>query len=111
MSSVRFGAVYIDNTNIDTWVEVAEGNTGFEASVVLNFCNQSNADMSVSLAYIGDPLLSGPLNADVMWMNRVLHPGEPITTPAIALSEIGRLVVRANAVGLSVVAYGFRDPE
>lgn len=111
MSSVRFGAVYIDSSKVATWTLVAEGSVGYEQSVVLNFCNQANYVLSVGLAYIGDPLLSGPLPSDIMFIHRTMGVGESFSLPAIALSEVGSLVVRSEYVGLSVVAHGFRDPE
>lgn len=109
MSAERFGAVYFDSTNQDTFLSVATGAALYDSSIVVNFCNQNTFAVSICLAYLPTTTQSNPANADFLEFRRVLGPHESFRTPAIAMSQTGRLAARSNLGGVSVVAYGYRD--
>jgi hypothetical protein len=109
MSAERFGAVYFDSTNTNTYVELVPTAVGYERTVIVNFCNNNSSEVTISLAYITDATATSPVNSDILLKDYVLAANTAWQFPAIGLSQTGRLAVKA-ITGTTVIAHGFKDP-
>lgn len=109
MSAKRFGAVYFDSAKADTFQTLMTGADGFDSTAVVSFCNQTTAVAAISLAYVVDPLLTTPAQADYIVFYRRINPYETIDLSAIAVESNARLIVHTATVGISVVAHGYQD--
>lgn len=110
MAAKKFGAVYIDDTMLNAGHTVAIAPDGTDATVIVNFCNQSEGYANVSLGYASATATS--LEPADMLMHKVrLRPSESYQFATIALEANHGLYVRSDAPGVSVIAYGWLDTD
>lgn len=108
MAAKKFGAVYFDSTNLNSGQTLAVTPDGFDSTVIVSFCNQTDAFVHVSLGY-ASATATALEPKDFLMFNVKLRPYESYQFTTVALEENHALYVRSANEGVSVIAYGYMD--
>lgn len=109
MTARRFGAQDLPAT---TYVVLMAGASGKSSTVNVRFVNRTGSPIDVRLALVDAPAagaLAALTDDDYLEFDLPLGANDVLENSGIAVPEDHSLVVRASAVGVSAVAYGFEE--
>lgn len=109
MSAQRFGAIHFTDQTKETWLTLMTGTPLFDKTAMISICNQTNAPVTVYLAYVVDPLVTEPKPEDYLVFYKTIPIYGNYHHPALAVQEDARIMVWAGATGVSAIAQGYQD--